>query len=267
MHGGGDKRVASSAALLPTAVVGVVVIVIALLASAGRSGTIVIQRVVEPASLTAGPRRRISLLTVTETSDRGAMTRFLLETSFGGPAAATVFAGSYLQTYLPADNTVYFVRVAALQSASNAYFARRFPGRHLVIATPPLYAGSWLAPGRRSFFAVQLSLHRYRLGGRTTIGGRSALTLIPVQLSIRFGPHSPAQMQLLRAYVSPHSYNPIKETADGRTVYLWREYRVLPATEANQRLLSLTAAHPTARVSMSARAYVRAIERLYGFPQ
>jgi hypothetical protein len=77
-------------------------------------------------------------------------------------------------------------------------------------------------------------------------------------------------------YVTPGSYEPIEsvnrtrlpgvEYVNGtksvgvRTISVtrWRTYRVLPATAANQRLLSLTARHPHARVVDNATAFLRA---------
>jgi hypothetical protein len=257
MRGDADSHRASAAALVPIAVVAAAVLVLALLISGGRTGTIVVQRFVEPVSRTNGPQVRIAFTTITETSADGATTRFLLEDSLAKDYGS-VIAGNTMERYIPVDRTVYVMSADSYERAYAAYLARRFRGKHVRAAPLFSYTGSWLAPGRESFFKAQLGLHNYRLAGRTTIDGRSALKLIPMHNSIAFATHTRAQMILQPAYVSPGSYDPIEEVSNGSERYVWTEYRVLPATAANQRLLSLTAEHPRAHISYSATAYIRA---------
>jgi hypothetical protein len=263
MHGDADHHRASAASLVPIAVIAVGLVLLALLVAGNRTGTIVVQRVVEPMSQINGPRTEISFLTVTETSASGTVTRYLSESWFGASAArryGSAVAGATLEQYIPADNTVYVMSDAAYNAANRAYIARRFP--HEQVRTAPLlsFDGSWLTPGHKSFFQVQLERHNYQLAGRTSIDGRPALKLVPApgRGTIPFSPGLRGQMQLQPAYVSPGSYDPIEERSDGSVRDLWTEYSVLPATNANERRLSLTFEYPHAHISYSAAAYLRA---------
>jgi hypothetical protein len=265
MHGDAGNHRASASSLLPIALVAAAVLGLALLVHGGSKGTIVVQRVVEPTSRINGPQTEISFLTVTETSASGAVTRYLSESRFGASTARTygsAFAGTTLEQYIPADNTVYVMSDAAYNAANRAYFARRFPGQRARAEPLLSFDGSWLTPGQESFFKVQLEIHDYQVAGRTTLDGHRTLKLVPApgRNSIAFSPHlRDGQMQLLTAYVTPGSYHPIEERADGSVRYLWTEYRVLPATNANKRLLSLTAEFPHAHISYSPTAYIRAL--------
>jgi hypothetical protein len=106
----------------------------------------------------------------------------------------------------------------------------------------------------------------YKLAGRGTIGGRAALKL--VQTSPLSFPHHSAGHgfeSTTIVYVTPGSYEPIETVARTKlpgvrttSVTRWQTYAVLPATQANQRLVSLTARHPHARVVYNAMAFVRA---------
>jgi len=264
MHGNADRHRASVASLAPIAVVAAAVLVLALLARGGGNGTIVVQRIVAPISKINGPRTQISFLTVTETSASGRMSRYLSESRLGASNATrygSAFAGATLEQYVPADNTVYVMSDAAYNAANRAYIARRFPHERVRVQPLLFFDGSWLAPGRESFFKVQLEKHDYQVAGRTTIDGHRTLKLVPApgRQTIAFSSHlRQGQMQLLTAYVTPRAYDPIEERADGSVRYLWTEYRVLPATNANERLLSLTAEYPHAHISHSATAYIRA---------
>lgn len=258
MHGGADEHTPSALSLIPIAVAAAAVLVLALVISGSRSGTIVVQRVVEPISRRNGPQTRISFLMVTETSASGTVTRFASETSYGHLLAqSSVIAGNTLERYIPTDDTVYVMTDAAYEAAFRAYVRRHFPHVHARLAPPQSFAGSWLEPGPESFFKVQLQRGNYQLAGQKRIDGRRVVELVPSpgRGSIAFALHSAAEMTLIPAYVSPHSYDPIEEKSNGTVRYRWTEYRVLPATAANQRLLSLTAEHPHARISDSAIAY------------
>ena len=59
--------------------------------------------------------------------------------------------------------------------------------------------------------------------------------------------------------VSPGTYAPLRTVTGTRgniTTITYHEYRTLPATPANERLLDLTARHPHARVVHNDRAYL-----------
>ena len=65
--------------------------------------------------------------------------------------------------------------------------------------------------------------------------------------------------------VAPRTYYPIKQVFRTRGITVttvYNEYRVLPATPANQQLLSLAARHPGARIDHSPAAYQAAQARL-----
>jgi hypothetical protein len=123
-------------------------------------------------------------------------------------------------------------------------------------------------PGPTSIFERQLRAGQYRLAGRTTIDGRAALRLVQTRTTVLALPNNAGSLESHdTAYVAPGTYNPIEEIIsstlpDLRTTVVnrWQSYKVLPATPANQRLLSLTARHPTARVIDNARAYLRATQ-------
>jgi hypothetical protein len=62
-------------------------------------------------------------------------------------------------------------------------------------------------------------------------------------------------------YATPKSYEPVRDVlpnGDDAVTNNWLSYRVLPATRANLKLVSLTALHPGARVSHSASSFLQA---------
>ena len=65
--------------------------------------------------------------------------------------------------------------------------------------------------------------------------------------------------------VAPGTYYPIKQVFRSRAITIttvYSEYRVLPATPANQHLLSLAARHPGARIDHDPADYQAAQARL-----
>jgi hypothetical protein len=66
----------------------------------------------------------------------------------------------------------------------------------------------------------------------------------------------------VEAWVDPKTYVPIKEFIDRRPLFkdtqTWIEYKTLPITPANERLLSLIARHPQARIDRNHNDYLRA---------
>lgn len=231
-------------------------------AMAPRPGTIVIQD--ETYNVWRGtggrgkPLRSGGATTMTETSASGAQ-----ELIFGAPRFAPGFeevtAGAVRQVYDPTTRIIYATTAAALKRL----VLKRFPP-----ATGSPYAVSFepaIAPGRTSIFAKELRRGLYRLEGRSTIGGRQALRLVPPYANeVMMNPRTGITQRIGTVYVTPRSYAPIEEviTHNERTEIInWSLYEVLPDTRGNDRLLSLTARHPHARVVDSAAAYVAARRR------
>jgi hypothetical protein len=91
------------------------------------------------------------------------------------------------------------------------------------------------------------------LVGHATIGGRDTLELRSQDGHITY-------------YVDASSYAPVRldtTGTDGGTSLRFTTYEVLPANDANEALLSLTAQHPSATVDRSQADYVAAEKRLF----
>ena len=91
------------------------------------------------------------------------------------------------------------------------------------------------------------------LVGHATIGGRDTLELRSQDGHITY-------------YVDASSYAPVQldtTGTDGGTSLRFTTYEVLPANDANQALLSLTAQHPSATVDRSQADYLAAEKRLF----
>ena len=91
----------------------------------------------------------------------------------------------------------------------------------------------------------QLAAGKLRVAGRTTVNGHAAIRLI-------------ATDGLAEDDVAPGTYAPLRTvtgTHGNTTTITYDEYRTLPATPANERLLDLTKRHPRARVVHNDRAY------------
>jgi hypothetical protein len=101
---------------------------------------------------------------------------------------------------------------------------------------------------------AQLKAGKFKVSGTTAIDGRQAIKLV--------GVHG----NYIREYdVAPGTYAPIREIMDIPpivTTFTYNEYRVLPATPANMRLLSLSVRHPNARVDRNHADYLAAAKRL-----
>ncbi|MGH2868880.1 MAG: hypothetical protein ACRDNK_15140 [Solirubrobacteraceae bacterium] len=96
-------------------------------------------------------------------------------------------------------------------------------------------------------------LGRLKVLGPTVVDGRKAIKLVPI--------HGPGEYD-----VAPGTYYPIREilqdTPGSKVTTTWSEYRVVPATPANERLLSLPARHPGARIDRSRADFLAAYARL-----
>ncbi|MDQ2895393.1 MAG: hypothetical protein M3Y09_07075, partial [Actinomycetota bacterium] len=107
---------------------------------------------------------------------------------------------------------------------------------------------------------ARAQLGRLKVIGTTVVDGRRAIKLVPSR--------RPAARGVLTGEydVAPGTYYPIRlviEDAPGaKTTITWSEYRVLPATPVNERLLSMAARHPGARIDRSRADFIAAWDRL-----
>jgi len=209
-------------------------------ALAAKAGTIVVEDQVVYDTPGAYTRRggTSTVQNITETSVNGDQERVFVSGSFLPPGDQDVWTSNSQAIYEAADNTIYTGTV------NNG--------------------GPMFSPGQTSVFKQQLDEHLYRLDGRSMIDGRAVLKLVPVQAALRRA--GDAVDVFPTVYVSPKTYYPIRSVAPGfpgskvrvAEVINWRDYKVLPATAANRRLVSLTARHPHARVDDNAVAFQRA---------
>lgn len=272
MHGGADSPRASPGALISVVVVVVAVLVLALVVKANQTGTIVVERIVLSASSTTGTYTQHSssfaTTEITETDANGADVRDLESNDFSWPGFQQVTAGQRIELYDPLDNTIFVTTQPAVQRAINQQMRALLHGGGSARSTSVQYAAAQrvFTPGRRSVYAQEVLAHRYRVIGRTTIDGRPALKLFRATPLQGFtGPGDYKSFDTM--YVSPRTYDPIEDItraripgARTRTVQRWSVYRVLRATTANRRMLSLTALHPGAAIVHGARAYLRATQ-------
>jgi hypothetical protein len=244
-------------------------------AAVGReTGGIVIQKQTISATSTIGGHRKtrgtFSLETITETSSKGADERELDTNSFSRPGFQQLQAGNVMEIYDPMDNTIYTTTQRAWEAEVNSQAQQSAPRGSVSTNISGAETAVDVSPGPTGGFERELRQHRYRLAGRTSVEGRSALKLVPVHTRYASTTGGPAQI-LGTVYLSPGSYAPIRdvstvtvptasgaETLSTEEVTTWSEYKVLPATVQNLRLVSLTARHPTARVVDSAAGYIRA---------
>jgi hypothetical protein len=90
-----------------------------------------------------------------------------------------------------------------------------------------------------------LKEHKLRIDGTTKVNGREAIKLTNGRRGFQYD-------------VAPRTYEPIRAiSGDQQTTdtVTWSEYRVLPATPANQQLLNLAAQHPGARIDRNPKDF------------
>jgi hypothetical protein len=106
-----------------------------------------------------------------------------------------------------------------------------------------------------------LKSHGVRVIGLTTVNGHRAIELAGPKFNPR-SRESGGGDAGVRVWVDPKTYVPIKEVIDRRPLFeeaqTWIEYKTLPSTPANERLLSLTARHPHARIDRNHKHYLKA---------
>jgi len=242
-----SKRVIASIGVV---VVSIAADVTAVLASQGNSspgtGTIVVQSF----TFRSHGNPTTSEMAITETSASGRVQRTLQTASFA-PGIESEEGPESISAYVTRDHTIY----AMTESSIIALQERRDSHR---VWLPLRLAGNATGTLGARYFKRLLDTDFYKVTAHTTIRGRPALKLVPER------PHRHnVKLEFAgTAYVRPGTYAPIKEMITqpgGPTVTItWKRYEVLHATRANERLLSLTAQHPAARIDHSPAAFLRA---------
>jgi hypothetical protein len=102
----------------------------------------------------------------------------------------------------------------------------------------------------------ELRRHQLHFDGRVTLDGHGVY---------RFVEYHDRQQFQTRLFVDAGTYAPVKIVIRNRVVGgtvlnigIWREYRVLPITVQNQKLLSLRALHPNARIDRNRTDFLQA---------
>jgi hypothetical protein len=168
------------------------------------------------------------------------------------PRARAGTAAAELNAHMPPPLTITRAQAAALRGGTAAVDVvpnnRRATANHLRI-TP-----AFRITDDNAEIRSELKAGRLRVSGSITIDGRRAIRLV--------GGHG----SVTEEYdVTPGTYAPIREIRGWRgvtTILTYSEYRVLPATPANARLLNLAFRHPTARVDRNHADFLAAHARL-----
>ncbi len=101
-----------------------------------------------------------------------------------------------------------------------------------------------------------------RIVGLTTVGGRRAIELAGPKF--KYNPHHVVigGGAGVKFWVDAKTYAPIKETVDrppiNQSSETWLEYKTVPITPANERLLTPLALHPGARIDRNYKDFVNA---------
>jgi hypothetical protein len=123
-------------------------------------------------------------------------------------------------------------------------------------------------PSETASIRYLLRTHRITVAGMTTLDGRSAIKLVAPKFNPRH-PDADGGDAGDELYVDPLTYKPIEEVLNRlplfQTSQTWTEYETLPITAANERLLSLAAWHPTAKIDYNRNDYVRVTNGLQVF--
>jgi hypothetical protein len=161
-------------------------------------------------------------------------------------------AAAEQNAHMPPPLTITAAQAKALRdgtaSVTVAPNNRRWTATHLKIAP------AFRVPDETAQTRSQLKAGKLKVAGPTTVDGRRAIKLV--------GAHGTASEEY---DVAPGTYDPIRQISRtrGTTITLtYSEYRVRPATAANQRLLNLAALHPGARVDRRPADYQAAQARL-----
>ena len=178
------------------------------------------------ADITAGPRPGTFVFTLPKT-----------------PNAPPGSAAAEMNAHMPPPLTITAAQAQALRDGT----AMIGGGNPLTIVP------AFRVPDETDQIRSELKARKLRVAGQTTVDGRRAIKLVAVHGIDEY-------------YVAPGTYDPIREVVGvqpGSVVTTtYSEYRVLPATPANERLLDLAFLHPGARIDRSHADYLAAQARL-----
>ncbi len=168
------------------------------------------------------------------------------------PHAPPGTGAAQLNAHMPPPLTITAAQAQALRDGTGAINVltnnRRATSNHLEI-TP-----AFRITDDNAAIRSQLKAGKLRVSGSITIDGRRAIRLVG-------GRGSGTE----EYDVAPGTYAPIREVhrwPGTTTILTYSEYRVLPATAANMRLLNLAFRHPTARVDRNHADFLAAQARL-----
>jgi hypothetical protein len=178
--------------------------------------------------------------------------RYRLPKTQGAPAAS---AAGELNAHLPAPLTITANQAHALLDGTamvqvDGATPADTTADHYYLRIVPAFR----VPSDTATIQAQLRAHKLKVDGITNVDGREAIKLISRTGSVGY-----------EYDVAPGSYDPIRQVSRFRGTTItttYSEYRVLPATTANQRLLNLAALHPGARVDRNPAGYRAAQARL-----
>jgi hypothetical protein len=189
-----------------------------------------------------------------------------ISSQFGSDITKGPRPGTYLYTLpkdfyppgttgpVPPPLTITAAQATALRNGTAHVL--ELPDRGRPSASHLRVAGLLRNPVETAEIRAQLKAGKFKVSGTTVVAGRRAIKLIGVN-------GNP-----IKEYdVAPGTYAPIREvvrTPGNLTIVSYSEYRVLPATPANARLLSLASRHANARVDHSRADYLAAARRLLG---
>ncbi|HTW13002.1 MAG TPA: hypothetical protein VME01_09675 [Solirubrobacteraceae bacterium] len=166
----------------------------------------------------------------------------------GATYAETVVAGNLP----PQPLTLTAAQAHSLQDGADE-IEETASGRSFVTAVPRLtLAGEFRSLVTSHHFKIGAGAAiNVKLVGVMTIGGRREIELSERRTG----------GIVVRYWVDAKTYAPIKETEDApgsRATVTWLEYKTLPITPANVRLLSVAAEYPHARIDRSYKDFINA---------
>jgi hypothetical protein len=166
-------------------------------------------------------------------------------------------------TVSPKPLTLTAAQATALRSGSDGVvetlIGKRIPYQvQLRVAPVPRF------PSETASIRDLLKRHALKVAGTTTVAGRPVIKLVGPRFNLRRTNRSGEDG--VTYYVDPHTYTPIELIVDRPPLFkdsqIWTEYRTLPSTPVNERLLSLAARHPTVRIDHNRQDYIRAANGL-----
>ena len=167
------------------------------------------------------------------------------------PNAPAGSAAAEQNAHMPPPLTITAAQANALRDGTA--MVNVVPDKRHGTATDLTITAAYRLSDETAQIRSQLTAGKLKLAGSTTIDGRRALKLVAVHGIDEYD-------------VAPGTYAPIRTVLGyGAAITVtttYSEYRVLPATAANERLLDLTFRHPGARIDRSHADYLAAQARL-----